>query len=71
MAKNNTKKGKISGREILWICFSILCFIWSIHATIVGNQDKFIIYGFTVLSFLMYLWRRKLRKSEQSSQKDQ
>ncbi len=54
--------------EILWICMGILCLVIGVNRNVVyGLDDAWPMYGFAALCGLFYLWRRSLRKKEESN----
>ncbi|MCR5454316.1 MAG: hypothetical protein K6F33_04960 [Bacteroidales bacterium] len=60
------KKQRKHPMEILWICMTIMCMIIAIIRNVkFGFDEAKTMYIFSVLSALMYLWRRYLRKKEE------
>lgn len=55
--------------EILWICFALVCLLMAINVNIhSGFRDAATMYGCMVLSFMMYLWRRSIRRKEEEGE---
>jgi 4-hydroxybenzoate polyprenyltransferase len=60
------KKQRKHPMEILWICMALMCMIIAIIRTVkFGIDEAKAMYVFSILSALMYLWRRHLRKKEE------
>lgn len=57
--------------EILWICMSVMCLIIAIIRHVkFGFDEATAMYVFSVISVLMYLWRRHLRQKEENDDAD-
>ncbi|MBQ4408684.1 MAG: hypothetical protein II852_16935 [Bacteroidales bacterium] len=60
------KKQRKHPMEILWICMSAMCLIIAIIRHVrYGFDEATAMYVFSVISVLMYLWRRHLRQKEE------
>ncbi|MBQ5403131.1 MAG: hypothetical protein IIU11_02010 [Bacteroidales bacterium] len=61
-----TRQGKWGAMEILWICFFVLCLLLAVLITVKsGFSEALVMYICSGVSFLMFYWRRSLRKSEE------
>ncbi len=59
----NPKPSK--AREILWLAVAFMSLITAIHKTInVSFRESWYFYLFTVISLILYIIRRYLRKKE-------
>jgi len=50
--------------ELTWLITSILCLLTAVHQTIYeGFQKSYLFYIFAIIAFLMYSFRKHIRKS--------
>ncbi|MBR3713158.1 MAG: hypothetical protein IKM98_08165 [Bacteroidales bacterium] len=65
------KKQRKHPMEILWICMSAMCLIIAIIRNVkFGFDEAKAMYVFSVISALMFLWRRHLRRKEEQEDND-
>lgn len=63
------KKNRKHPMEILWICMGLMCLIIAIIRNVrYGFGEAQAMYIFAILSALMFLWRRHLRKKEEQDE---
>jgi hypothetical protein len=59
-------KNKVFKMEYVWAFMTALTFVFFVYATIKqGFSESYIMGIFTIISFLMYLWRKALRRKEE------
>ncbi len=57
----NRKTNKIP--EIIWLTTTLLCLIITFYETVMqGMKQSYVFFIFALLSFLMFMFRRNLRK---------
>jgi hypothetical protein len=62
--KTSPKPSK--AREILWISMTVLTLFIAVQQTIkIGISESLILWAFVIVSVIMYLLRRNLRKKEE------
>ncbi len=52
--------------EHIWLVISVMCLVFFVYNVIkIGFTESYILLIFSVISILMYLWRKALRKKDE------